>query len=104
MIEGVDSILSSSRVTGSSHRSYLTKRLLRQRDALTVDQVRILENVVELDGPIQDRVFAAHCLLCIYGRLRFGDHQNIEEEPVVEDEFVEYGLTVHKTNNLAGRE
>ena len=103
MIEGVDSILSSSRVTGSSHRSYLTKRLLRQRDALTVDQVRILENVVELDGPIQDRVFAAHCLLCIYGRLRFGDHQNIEEEPVVEDEFVEYGLTVHKTNNLAGR-
>ena len=103
MIEGVDSILSSSRITGSSHRSYLTKRLLRQRDALTVDQVRILENVVELDGPIQDRVFAAHCLLCIYGRLRFGDHQNIEEEPVVEDEFVECGLTVHKTNNLAGR-
>lgn len=103
MIDGVDTILSSSRVTGSSHRSYLTKRLLRQRDALTVDQVRILENVVELDGPIQDRVFAAHCLLCIYGRLRFGDHQNIEEEPAVEDGYVECGLSVHKTNNLAGR-
>ena len=103
MIDGVDTILSSSRVTGSAHRSYLTKRMLKQRDALTVDQVRILENVLEVDGPIQDKIFAAHCLLCIYGRLRFGDHQNIQEEPTLEDGFVECGLSVHKTENLAGR-
>ena len=103
MIDGVDTILSSSRVTGSAHRSYLTKRMLKQRDALTVDQVRILENVLEVDGPIQDKIFAAHCLLCIYGRLRFGDHQNIQEEPTLEDGFIECGLSVHKTENLAGR-
>ena len=43
-------------------------------------------------------LFAIH--LC---RLRFGDHQNIEEEPAEDDGFIECGLSVHKTENLAGR-
>ena len=51
----------------------------------------------------QDRLFAGHCLLCVYGRLRFGDSQCIEEEPEVDDEYVECGMTMHKTSNLAGR-
>ena len=79
LLDGIDAILSSSRVTGSAHRSFLTKRLLKQRDALTVDQVQVLEQVVCGDCPLRDKVlfffffFAGHCLLCIYGRLRFGD-------------------------------
>ena len=103
MIAGVDAILTSSRISGSAHRSYLTKRLLRQRDALTVDQVGILEHLLVSDASSQDRLFAGQCLLCIYGRLRFGDSQCIEEEPEVDDEYVECGLTMHKTAHLAGR-
>eukprot|EP00913_Durusdinium_trenchii_P000697 g649.t1 len=37
-LQDVDPVLQSGRVTGSAHRSYLTKRVLRQRDALTVRQ------------------------------------------------------------------
>ena len=73
---GVDEVLQSTRITGSAHRSFLTKRVLKQRDALTVHQVNILERVVCEDTfPVQDRIFAGHCLVCIYGRLRFGDSQ-----------------------------
>ena len=103
LLEGIDTVLSSSRVTGSAHRSFLTKRLLKQRDALSVDQVQILEHVVCGDHPIREKVFAGHCLLCIYGRLRFGDSQNILEEPEIDGDYVECGLTIHKTMHLAGR-
>ena len=105
LLDGIDAILSSSRVTGSAHRSFLTKRLLKQRDALTVDQVQVqvLEQVVCGDCPLRDKVFAGHCLLCIYGRFRFGDSQNIVEEPEVDGDYVECGLTIHKTMHLAGR-
>ena len=50
-LEGVDEILQNSAISGSCHRSYLTKRLLRQRDAVKVDLVRVLENVVERGEP-----------------------------------------------------
>ena len=103
LLEGIDAVLSSSRVSGSAHRSFLTKRLLKQRDALSVDQVRILEHIVCGDHPIREKVFAGHCLLCIYGRLRFGDSQNILEEPEIDGDYVECGLTIHKTMHLAGR-
>lgn len=43
---GVDDILQSGRISGSAHRSFLTKRVLRQRDALTVHQVGILERLL----------------------------------------------------------
>ena len=103
LLPGVDEVLASSRVTGSAHRSFLNKRLLKQRDALTVSQVEVLEMIVSGDYPMKDRVFAGHCLLCVYGRLRFGDSQHIEEEPVVEEDYLECGLSMHKTIHLAGR-
>lgn len=78
-LEGVDEVLKSARISGSAHRTFLTKRVLRQRDALTVHQVCILGRLVcEQSFPIQDRIFAGHCLVCIYGRLRFGDSQHIQ--------------------------
>ena len=103
-LKGVDEILQSGRITGSAHRSFMTKRVLRQRDALTVHQVSVLESILDnSDAPLHDRVFAGHCLLCLYGRLRFGDSQGIEEEPKLEGEFVECGTTIHKTDSLVGR-
>ena len=103
LLPGVDEVLSSSRITGSAHRSFLNKRLLRQRDALTVSQVEILEHIVCGDYSLKDKVFAGHCLLCVYGRLRFGDSQHIEEEPFIEEQYLECGLSMHKTIHLAGR-
>ena len=103
-LEGVDEVLQSGRVTGSAHRSYLTKRILRQRDALTVVQVSTLEVIVaEASFPLQDRVFAGHCLLCIYARLRFGDSQGIDSEPRVDGGYLEGGASIHKTDSLVGR-
>ena len=103
LLQNIDEILTSSRVTGSAHRSFLNKRLLKQRDALTVCQVQVLEHVVCGSFPLKDRVFAGHRLLCVFGRLRFGDSQNIEEEPELEEDFVECGISMHKTVHLAGR-
>ena len=103
-LQDVDPVLQSGRVTGSAHRSYLTKRVLRQRDALTVRQVTTLEIVLaEQNFPLQDRIFAGHCLLCIYARLRFGDSQGIEVEPQVEGGYLEGGTSIHKTDSLVGR-
>ena len=103
-LEGVDEVLQSGRVTGSAHRSYLTKRILRQRDALTVVQVSTLEMIVaESNFPLQDRVFAGHCLLCVCARLRFGDSQGIDSEPKVDGGYLEGGTSIHKTDSLVGR-
>ena len=100
----MDEILQSGRITGSAHRSFLTKRTLRQRDALTVHQVSVLERVLCGETfPLQDRTFAGHCLVCIYGRLRFGDSQGIQQEPVVDGGYLEGGTSTHKTDSIAGR-
>ena len=102
-LDHVDEVLDNSAISGSCHRSFLTKRLLRQRDALTVDQVQILESVVDTAQSLSDRVFAGHCLLCVYGRLRFGDSQGIEAEPYIDGEYLEAGTSMHKTDSLFGR-
>lgn len=63
----------------------------------------VLEHLLTSEAPVQDRMFAGHCLLCVYGRLKFGDSQCIEEEPEEDDEYVECGMTMHKTSHLVGR-
>ena len=103
-LEGVDEVLESTRIAGSSHRSYMTKRVLKQRDALTVNQVMTLEAVLAgREFPTQDRLFAGHCLLCVYGRLRMGDSQGIENEPQVFGGYLEGGTAIHKTDGPGGR-
>ena len=102
-VKGVDAILDNSAISGSCHRSYVTKRVLKQRDALTTVQVAILETVVEHGKMLAEKVFAGHCLMCVYGRLRFGDSQNIEKEPVIDGEYLEAGTTMHKTDSMVGR-
>ena len=82
----------------------MTKAVLKQRDALTVDQVMALECVLAgREFPMRDRLFAGHCLLCIYGRLRMGDSQGIENEPQVLRGYLEGGAAIHKTDGLRGR-
>ena len=52
---------------------------------------------------MRERLFARHCLLCIYGRLRMGDSQGIENEPQVLRGYLEGGAAIHKTDGLRGR-
>ena len=102
-VKGVDAILDNSAISGSCHRSYVTKRVLKQRDALTTDQVMTLETVVEHGQTLAEKVFAGLCLMCTYGRLRFGDSQGIESEPVIDGEYLEAGTSMHKTDSMVGR-
>ena len=102
-VKGVDAILDNSAISGSCHRSYVTKRVLKQRDALTTDQVMTLETIVEHGQTLAEKVFAGHCLMCTYGRLRFGDSQGIESEPVIDGEYLEAGTSMHKTDSMVGR-
>lgn len=102
-VENADLILDSALISGSCHRNFMTKRILKQRDALKVDHVGILETILTQADNLQEKVFAGHCLLCLYGRLRFGDSQNIQEEPQLEEEFLEAGISMHKTDSLHGR-
>lgn len=102
-VENADLILDSALISGSRHRNFMTKRILKQRDALKVDHVGILESILTQADNLQEKVFAGHCLLCLYGRLRFGDSQNIQEEPQLEEEFLEAGISMHKTDSLHGR-
>ena len=41
--------------------------------------------------------------MCVYGRLRFGDSQCIEKEPVIDGEYLEAGTMMHKTDSMVGR-
>eukprot|EP00973_Karenia_brevis_P082636 11455138-Karenia_brevis.AAC.1 len=48
--------LNSHRVKGASLRSFMTKRLLKQREVLKVDWVRRLEDAMqEMDVPDRDK-------------------------------------------------
>ena len=102
-IDNADLILDSALISGSCHRNFMTKRILKQRDALKVEHVAVLETVLAQGNSLQEKVFAGHCLLCLYGRLRFGDSQHIQEEPRLEEEFLEAGISMHKTDSLHGR-
>lgn len=41
--------------------------------------------------------------MCVYGRLRYGDSQGIEQEPIIDGEFLEAGTSMHKTDSMVGR-
>ena len=71
---GAADVLESGRVRGVMTTHYRRKRLLRQRDLLTVAQVLKLEQYVmnEKAAPA-DRVAAGFSLVCVFGRLRFSD-------------------------------
>ena len=68
-----------------------------------MDQVRTLAAVVTGGNVEADKVFAGHCLMCIYGRLRFGDSQGVESEPTIDGDYLEAGTSMHKTDSMFGR-
>ena len=101
--DGADDVLSSRRVSGAALESWRRKRKLRQRDPLTVGQVKALEAVAAGQGKVMDRVFAGFVLFMLYTRARFNDAMNVTSEPEVVGRFLEAETAKFKTANLPGR-
>lgn len=94
--------LGSRRVRGAALQSFERKRMLKQRDVLSLPQLLAVERAVG-EGPAQQAVFAGFLCLLIYGRLRFGDAMYVEEEPQIRGQYLEVALSRTKTSGRSGR-
>ncbi len=67
----------SRRVSGSASRQYLNKRVLKQKEPLRVEHVKMLESVClgEHRTGVHDRILSGFCLFMIYARTRHSDAQ-----------------------------
>ena len=71
-------VVASGRIRGVAASHYCTKKLLVQRDPLSVQQVKMLERcVVSERAAVSDRLAAGFFLVCLYGRLRYSDALHI---------------------------
>ena len=74
-LQGSVEVLQSSRIRGIAHSLYLTKRPLKQAKVFSVEQVRILEDLVRCALEPSDRVAAGFFCACLHTRARFSDLQ-----------------------------
>ena len=72
-LQDTEEVLTSRRITGAADLMFSSKAPLRQRDALTLEEVIILESLVESAPALADRCAAGACCFCLYGRLRCSD-------------------------------
>ena len=100
--EGLEAAISSRRLKGAAHSLFLTKRLLKQRAPFKAAHVEALELLVMSERADRDRIFAGFVAFMAHARLRFGDALAIQDEPVVEGDFVEAGSAGGKTANRRG--
>ena len=65
--------LLSPRVTGAAHAFYMTKRIRKPAEVLTVQEIGALEDVC-LHGPeLHHRLIAGHLLFCFAAAARWHD-------------------------------
>eukprot|EP00435_Cladocopium_sp_Y103_P046612 s3790_g13.t1 len=106
--ECMDKILASKRLKGLSDILFTNKRKLQQALVLTVQQVKVLHDVLDnADADDYDRAAAAFLLTALYGRCRASDLACIEsiahDHGDQEGGFVELFTAVHKTGRSAVR-
>ena len=105
---GVDleqEIFKSRRVDGAVFSSTERKRMLLQRDVLTVDMVRCLEQWLVEKGhedPARANVVGGH-LFCMHTRSRWGDINAVNAEPTIDGPWVDAATAYHKTYNRPER-
>ena len=105
-LKGVENVLPSGRVKGAVSEFYVTKRRLKQRPPLHLEDVKALEKYVCNPTVNQaDRLAAGFFLLCIYTRCRYSDCLSIDKleldfvENKFENGFIEGRATRCKTNS-----
>ena len=65
--------LLSPRVTGAAHSFYMTKRIRRPAEVLTVQEIGALEDVCLHDPSLHRRLIAGHLLFCFAAAARWHD-------------------------------
>ena len=65
----------SSRVKGVAFKQYVTKKPLKQKKKLRVDELRILENSVTKSQDVRDQVASGYFVCQFHSRSRFSDLQ-----------------------------
>ena len=102
----VDSeILKSKRIDGAVFSSMQRKRMLLQREPLTVEQVTSLETwlVEQGHGDLERANLVGSFLFCLHTRSRWGDINAVSEEPVVDGPWFDARTGYHKTYNRPER-
>ena len=93
-------LLESSRLHGSALTSYRRKRMLLQRDALSVAMVTHLEKLAAGSQDPYVVVFAGFLCFLTHTRARFSDAQAVSAEPTIIGGYLESQTDKHKTSNL----
>ena len=62
---------------GASHSIYLTKRVRRPAEVLTVSEVQQLESICLQDESLHHRVIAGHFLFCMMAAARWHDSMHV---------------------------
>lgn len=78
-LDGVSTVLSSARCTGSAFNQQLIKKPLAQRRPLTVSEIMKLERIVLQSTDKYDRLFAGFCLFLVFARARNSDTFHVYE-------------------------
>eukprot|EP00435_Cladocopium_sp_Y103_P059444 s379_g21.t1 len=63
----------SSRVTGAAHATYMTKRIRKPAEILTVDEISELERLSIFDPEDHRRLIAGHLIFCFMAAARWHD-------------------------------
>ena len=96
----IDEVM-SARVTGASHSMFLTKKKLSQAPALTVEAIKVFEDICIHSEFMHKRVIAGSILFCIFSAARWFDAMHITE--IGENKFgstvlLEADTEKHKTS------
>ena len=104
---GLEPVCNSRRLKGISELMHAEKAPLKQALVLTVNQVKLLHEMLQ-DASCNtvDRAVVAYLLVALYGRCRHSDLQNVEEVAVdcgEEGGYVEVSTRTHKTARTAAQ-
>ena len=105
-LHGVMTVLESRRIVGSARLMFERKPPPRQRDPLTVEQLKVLESLSATAETLQDRIMAGSLCFMIHARLRASDMARasmLEFDLVREGGFVEAKAMGTKTANTANK-
>ena len=98
-----DSVLGSKHMAGAALCSFRTKRVLLQRDPITLIQLPLMEKEVVSGADLALRVFLGTMLFALHTRSRYSDVMNVNVEPTIDEEYVEAAITQHKMAHASGR-
>ena len=104
-LRGADTVIESARIQGAVHNTKLTRKVMKQRRPLLVDEVRSLEAQASLSKCPFDRYACLFFLCCLYSRARYNDMCSASEVEADLDEagvgFIEARTLNAKTQKSA---